>query len=138
MKVAPPRVWRERAARYRLEGSRCRRCGRTFFPPKKACPYCGSLDTEPVELPKRGKVISWTVEHAVPEGYRDSAPIIVALIELENGVRVISTLTDTRPEEVYEGMEVEATLRRLWTDGSAGIIIYGLKFRPAVPTASVR
>jgi uncharacterized OB-fold protein len=55
----------------------------------------------------------------------------VTLIELENGVKVLSTLTDVRPENVYIGMPVEATLRRIWEEEDEGIIIYGIKFAPA-------
>ncbi|MEM1644794.1 MAG: Zn-ribbon domain-containing OB-fold protein [Ignisphaera sp.] len=130
--MSPARVWRDRGARLRLEGSRCKRCGKVFYPPKPSCPYCGNRGTEMVELPKRGRVISWSIEYTVPEGYRIEAPIVVALIELENGVKVLSTLTDIDPGNVYDGMEVEAVLRRLWTEGDEGIIVYGLKFVPVV------
>ncbi|MCI4436335.1 MAG: transcriptional regulator, partial [Ignisphaera sp.] len=41
-----------------------------------------------------------------------------------------STLTDVKPEEVYIGMPVEATLRKLWEESEEGIIVYGLKFKP--------
>lgn len=132
MIMSPARVWRDRGARLRLEGSRCKRCGKVFYPPKPSCPYCGNRGTEMVELPKRGRVISWSIEYTVPEGYRIEAPIVVALIELENGVKVLSTLTDIDPGNVYDGMEVEAVLRRLWTEGDEGIIVYGLKFVPVV------
>lgn len=130
MIVSPARVWRERGARLRLEGSKCRKCGKIFYPPKPSCPYCGYRETEKVELPKKGKVISWTVEYTTPEGYRAEAPLIIALIELENGVRVLSALADVEPEEVYDGMEVEASLRRLWVEGREGLIVYGIKFSP--------
>ncbi len=131
MKVSPARVWRERGPRYRLEGTRCRSCGRVFYPPKPMCPICGSRDVERIVLPQRGKVITWTVQHVVPEGYRVRAPLVIAIIELENGAKVLSALADVDPEEVEPGMEVEATLRRLWEDGEEGVIVYGIKFAPA-------
>lgn len=132
MIMSPARVWRERGAKLRLEGSKCKKCGKTFYPPKPSCPYCGYRETEVVELPKKGRVISWTIEHTVPEGYRIEAPLVVALIELENGVKILSVLTDVDPDKVYYGMEVEATLRRLWIEGDEGLIIYGLKFTPVM------
>lgn len=130
MIMSPARVWRERGARLRLEGARCRKCNRIFYPPKPSCPYCGFRETERVDLPKRGRVVSWSIENIVPEGYRVEAPVILALIELENGVKVLSTLTDVDPENLYEGMEVEAVLRRLWVEGTEGLIVYGIKFTP--------
>ncbi|HIP56660.1 MAG TPA: Zn-ribbon domain-containing OB-fold protein [Ignisphaera aggregans] len=130
MRISPARVWRERSSRYRLEGTKCRSCGRVFYPPKPMCPVCGSRDVVRIELPQRGRVITWTVQYTVPTGYRARAPLILAIIELENGVRVLSALTDVSPDEVSEGMEVEATLRRLWEDGEEGVIVYGIKFAP--------
>lgn len=110
----------------------CKRCGKAFYPPKPSCPFCGHRETVRVELPKRGRVISWTVEYTVPEGYRAEAPLVLALIELENGARIISSLTDVEPDKVREGMEVEAVLRRLWVEGDEGLIVYGLKFAPVL------
>lgn len=130
MIMSPARVWRERGARLRLEGSMCKRCGKIFYPPKPSCPYCGYRETQSVELPKKGRVVSWAIEYTVPEGYRAEAPLILALVELENGVRILSLLTDVEPDKIYEGMEVEAVLRRLWVEGDEGLIVYGLKFVP--------
>ncbi|MEM1525926.1 MAG: Zn-ribbon domain-containing OB-fold protein [Ignisphaera sp.] len=130
--MSPARVWRERGAKLRLEGSKCKKCEKTFYPPKPSCPYCGHRETDIVVLPKKGRVISWTIEYTVPEGYRIEAPLVVALIELENGVKILSVLTDVDPDKVYYGMEVEATLRRLWVEGNEGLIVYGLKFTPVM------
>lgn len=130
MIMSPARVWREKGIRLRLEGSKCRKCEKIFYPPKPACPYCGFREVEKIQLPRKGKIISWVIENTVPEGYRAEAPIILALIELENGVKIISTLTDVDVHSIYEGMEVEATLRKLWSEGEEGLIIYGIKFTP--------
>ncbi len=131
MKVSPARVWRARGSRYRLEGSRCRDCGFTFYPPKPACPKCGSRNVERVQLPPRGRVVTWAVQYTVPEGFRSRAPIVAAIIELENGVRVLGTIVDVDPSEIRDGMTVEAQLRRVAEDGDEGLIVYSLKFVPA-------
>lgn len=132
MRISPARVWREKGSRYRLEGSRCKRCNRVFYPPKPSCPYCHYSETEKVDLPKRGRVISWTIEYVVPEGYRDYAPIVIGLIELENGVKVLAPVVDVEIDRIHEGMYVEAVLRKIFEDGSEGMIVYGVKFAPAV------
>lgn len=132
MIISPARVWRERGARLRLEGSRCKKCNKMFYPPKPACPYCGHKEIERIELPKRGRIVSWAIEYMVPDGYRAEAPIIVAIVELENGVKVLTTLVDVDPDKIYEGMEVEAVLRKLWVEGESGLIVYGLKFAPVI------
>jgi len=51
------------------------------------------------------------------------------VVELENGVRVLGTLTDVFGE-VKEGMDVEAVFRKISEDGEEGLIYYGTKFRP--------
>jgi len=130
MRISPARIWRERGARYRIEGIRCRDCNAVMYPPKAACPLCGSRNIERIELSKRGKLITWTVEYVVPEGYRACAPLIVGLIELESGARILAPLTDVEPDELRPGMEVEAVLRKVVEDGDTGLIVYAIKFVP--------
>ncbi len=130
MRISPARVWRARGPRYKLEGCRCRDCGYAFYPPKLACPKCGSKNVEKVQLPTKGKVVTWSIQYTVPEGFRSKAPIVAAIVELENGVKVLGVLTDVDPSQVREGMEVEAMLRRIVEDGDEGLIIYGVKFVP--------
>lgn len=66
------------------------------------------------------------------EGFREQAPIIVGVVELENGVKILAPLTDVEIEEVKVGMKLEATLRRILEDGETGLIRYGVKFRPVI------
>ena len=130
MKVSPARLWRERIYHYRLVGTMCKKCGKKYFPPKVVCPFCGNRELEKVKLPERGKVITYTVLHVVPRGFRENAPLIIAIIELEDGTKVLAPLTDVKPEEVSVGMHVEATLRRIFDESEEGLIAYAVKFRP--------
>ena len=127
-----PRSWRERIVKYRLIGSKCSECGKTSYPPRNICPYCGSRRQEKVDLPRRGKVLSYTVIRTPPRDFLEYSPFIVALIELEDGTRVLSQLTDVEPDEVSTGMAVEAVFRRYKEQGKEGIIEYGIKFRPLI------
>ncbi|RLG76849.1 MAG: transcriptional regulator [Thermoprotei archaeon] len=131
MRISPARIWRERGARYRLEAVRCRKCGHVYYPPKKVCPACRSREMEKVVLPPKGKLLAWSIEYTVPEGYRKYAPIVLGLVELQGGVRVLAPIVDVRPEELRKGMMVEAVLRRVYEDGDEGVIVYGIKFVPA-------
>jgi len=124
--------WRRRKERYRLLGFKCRKCGSIYYPKRLKCVKCGSSDFEIIELPKRGKVVEYTVVRLLPERYSGFHPYIIALIELDNGLKILGQLTDVDIDSVSEGMEVEATLRKLYEYGPDGKIIYGVKFRPAI------
>lgn len=128
----PARFHRLRAAYYRLEGSRCGKCGNDFFPPRAVCPACLSAAMTPVALPRRGRVISFTRVYQPPRGFASASTGITALVELARGVRVTAQLTDLDPEDARIGMEVEMVVRRLQADEERGLIVYGYKFRPPV------
>ena len=55
----------------------------------------------------------------------------MAIIEMDEGVRLTSQLIDVKPEDVRIGMKVQASFRKLGQEGDAGVIHYGYKFRPA-------
>ena len=125
-----PRVWRERVRKYRLIGGRCPNCGKLVYPYRPACPYCGSEGLEEIRLAEKGRVLSYTVIRHPPSDFKGFEPYIVAIVELEGGVRVLAQLTDVEPREVEVGMEVEAVFRKYREQGPDGIIEYGVKFRP--------
>ncbi len=126
------RWWRSRIPRYRLVGARCAECGRIHYPPRKACPYCGSRRLEETPLPRTGVLESFSVVYSVPGDTRLHSPILVGLVRLDNGVRVVAELTDADPEDLKEGMRVEAVVRRVAEDGDTGVIAYAVKFRPVL------
>lgn len=125
---SPPVTWRRREARYKLIASKCKSCERAHYPPVRVCPSCGG-DVERVELPREGRLISYSVVYAASKGARDKSPVVLGLIDL--GVaKILAEITDASPEELRPGMEVEAAFRRLDHDGNEGLIVYGVKFRP--------
>lgn len=127
-----PRFWRERLKKYRLIKGQCRKCGRSFYPYRESCPVCGSDEVESVKLPETGSVEVFSVVRSPPAEFADKAPYVVALVRLDDGTLVPAQITDVAPEEVYEGMRVEAALRKYREQGEKGIIEYGIKFRPVI------
>lgn len=127
-----PRVWRERATKYRLVGGKCKDCGKTFYPYRGTCPVCGSDNVEVKKLPETGVIETFSIVRSPPTEFTSQAPYVVALVRLDDGTLVPAQITDVEPEEVYEGMRVEAVFRRYREQGEKGIIEYGIKFRPVV------
>lgn len=87
----------------------CGPCGRFVFYPRTHCPYCFARDLEWRSVVGQGTVHAFTIVHypSVPS-FRVDAPYVVALIELKEGVRMMSTLVGLPPDEnhVHVGMSV--------------------------------
>lgn len=121
-------AWRIRDRYYRLIGSKCSSCGREYFPPVYRCRACGSSKIKDKEMPKTGKIVTYTQLHEPLPGFEAQAPFYLALVELKNGARVLTQIVDSPDESVRTGAEVKATVRRAKVDGDSGQIIYGFKF----------
>jgi uncharacterized OB-fold protein len=121
--------WRQRAARYRLEGQRHRESGVVRFPPEREGGQTAE-SWEPHRLSGAGTVYSFAVVRQPSNGYEGQSPAILALITLAEGPRITAQLTDCDADQVAIGMPVEMVTRRLRDLGPEGLIIYGYKFRP--------
>ncbi len=134
MQFSIPRFWRERHSHYRLKAVKCKKCGKVNYPPSNVCRYCGSKELEETYLDKeKAKLITWTIIHTVPNGFEEMKPRIIGIVEtLESKARILAPITDILPEELKEGMILEPVLRRINEDGEAGIIHYGIAYRPVI------
>ena len=133
--MAIPRFWREISSRYNFIGSKCGSCGAIDFPPRAVCPRCGRRSIgkmERMKLGGRGKIVTYTIVHDAPKAFDMMKPYVLAIVELDEGLRVTSTVIDVEPDQVKIGMRVESAFRKLGEEGEAGVIHYGYKFRPAL------
>jgi uncharacterized protein len=92
----------------RLLIQRCPACGTRQFYPRALCTTCGE-DPEWEEVSGRGTVHTFTVirqNGATP--FRDELPYVVAMVELEEGPRLMGNVTGCPVEDVAIGMAVEA------------------------------
>jgi uncharacterized OB-fold protein len=95
----------------RLDIQRCRSCARhVFYPRASVCPHCGGLGLDWVTATGRGNVHTFTVVHRAPPGFASEAPYVVALIDLEEGPRMMSRLLGVEPAAVAVGMPVELSI----------------------------
>ncbi len=127
--MTTPHQWRLLEANAKLIGYRCPECHWVAFPERKrACKRCGSAPVEMEEFQMKpvGRVISFVVQHRLPEGFE--TPLPLAIIELEEGARMAGHLIDCKPEELRVGFEVEAEYRQMFEEN--GLTGYSYKFRP--------
>lgn len=120
--------WRIRDRYYRLVGSRCSACGAEFFPPVYRCKKCGSERMVDKEMPRSGRIVTYTQLHEPLPGFEAQAPFYLAVVKLDNGARILSQIVDSPDESVKTGAKVRATVRRAKVDGESGQIVYGFKF----------
>jgi uncharacterized OB-fold protein len=99
----------------------CTACERAVFYPRAFCPHCpdGAGPLEWREASGRGTVYAAGVEHrpeAVGATFSGGQPFCVALIELDEGVRLVSNVVGCPPDEVQCGVAVVLTWEPL-SDG---------------------
>ncbi len=92
---------------HELRFQRCSGCARWRHVPRELCAGCGSWDWEWVASSGRGTVFTWTVvTRALHPAFTDDAPYAPVVVEMEEGVRLLSTVVDCPPEELEMGMAV--------------------------------
>ncbi len=69
-------------------------CGHRWLPPRTECPSCLGTDWSWRDASGRGKLVSWVVYFvAYDEAFKEKLPYNVAIVELEEGVRLVSNIT---------------------------------------------
>ena len=129
-----PRFWREIPSRYKLMGTECGNCGKRYFPPRIICPQChrkSVVKMKDVKFTGSGEVVTYSVIHNAPKAFEMQVPYVIAIIELEEGVRATGQIIDCEVADVKIGMKVSASFRKIGEDGKSGVIYYGYKFKPA-------
>ncbi len=90
----------------------CPVCGTLRHPPGPMCPSCGADKPDYVLAAGRGEVFSYVVHHH-PKVPGKTLPFVVALVQLEEGVRMVGELIGVDPATVSVGMPVEIALTKI-------------------------
>jgi len=88
----------------RLVGARCKRCGELLVPPRPMCPKCFSKDLEFKELPKQGKLLTYTIIHISPERFQKLTPYAVGIVKLEEDAKLPGMIKDINFDRIKIGM----------------------------------
>ena len=116
------------ARRGELRMQRCTDCAHTRFPPSVLCPRCLAEGHEWVRLSGRGTVFSWIIVHQSQHpAFNAATPYNVAIVELDEGPRLHTTLVDCRNDQIRIGMPVEVVFDRVTDDVTLP------RFRPRRP-----
>ena len=103
------RPYWEGLAQGELRIQRCDACSRYVFYPRAICPHCSAEKLSWITATGQGTIYSYTVAHQAFGPYADEVPFVVAIVELEEGVRMMTRIVDTPPEQVRIGAAVHVT-----------------------------
>ena len=89
----------------------CRSCGQASLYARPFCPHCWGEDVGLVPATGRARLYTWTVVHQNSAPFTERTPYVVAMVDLEEGPRLMTVVEDCRPEELRADMELVVTFR---------------------------
>jgi uncharacterized OB-fold protein len=111
------------AAEGRLVADRCADCGALAPFPRGFCPHCWSERVAPEELSGRATLYTYSEVHVNPmPPFKDLVPYVAAIVDLEEGPRVVTRLVDVPAGELEIGMALKATFERV--DDAEGLVLF--------------
>jgi uncharacterized OB-fold protein len=110
---------------HKVRIQRCNNCSHWVFYPRANCSQCLSPDLEWREVSGRGKLYTFTIARrpTAPQ-FQDEVPQMLAVVELDEGVRITSTLVDVDETAIKVGMALKPSF-----DERDGVTL--LRFQPA-------
>jgi uncharacterized OB-fold protein len=100
--------WFEGARAGELLIQRCVACGTLRHPPGPSCPSCRSFEWDTLPSSRRGTLHSYTVIHH-PQDPAFDYPLMVGLLDLEEGTRLVASIAGVAPDDLEIGMQLEVT-----------------------------
>ncbi len=94
-----------------LRLQRCLQCQEFYFPPRPMCPKCWSDQVAWETVSGRGTLYTYVINHRPAPGFEDDAPYAIAVVQLEEGPRLMSNIVevDNTPENLVVDMPLEVT-----------------------------
>ena len=89
---------------------------------------CGSQKFEPINLSGKGTLLTFTQITTPPKAFKEYAPYCIGIIQLSEGPKILSQITDVELKDLKIGMNVQTCFRKIYTAGEKDTINYGLKF----------
>ena len=116
----------EAAKRHELMMPRCRKCDHFFFYPREECPRCFSRDHEWAKVSGRGRLHSYTiVRQPANPAFRDDAPHVYAVVQLDEGPRMVTNMVQCE----FDALKVDMLVEAVYDDVTPEWTL--VKFKPA-------
>lgn len=90
----------------KVYATKCKKCDRLHFPPVVDCGDCASSDVDWIELHGEGEVVTFTQIFVKPASFLNETEYIVAIVKLEEGIKVLAWLNEIKIQNVKVGLKV--------------------------------
>ena len=110
------RPYWEGLAQGELRIQRCNTCAKAVFYPRSICPHCHGNSLSWIVASGKGTIYSYTVAHQGFGSFAEDVPFVVAIVELEEGPRMMSRIVDALRERIGVGAEVRMTFEHVGED----------------------
>lgn len=92
---------------------KCNDCHKPIFFPRDRCPHCWSTNLDWDKASGKGTVYAFSVTYeGVEQPFIEDLPIVLAWIDLPEGIRMQSNIIGCNPDDVFIGMEVEVVFKK--------------------------
>lgn len=90
----------------KIDGTVCKKCGAKFFPPRADCSACLSADMDWFEMPKKGKLETFTTAYYAPFGFEADPPYTMGVVNFGD-IKLFARLAKDIPiDEIVADMDV--------------------------------
>lgn len=118
-------AWWAAVQDHRLTVNSCRSCGQASLYARAFCPHCWSEEVELVPATGRARLYTWTVVHQNVAPFNERTPYVLAMVDLEEGPRLMTVVERCPFEDLRAGMELRVAFS---TDDDGFVVPI---FRPA-------
>jgi len=92
----------------KVEGTVCKDCGAKYFPPRADCAKCFSKNMDWFEMPKKGKLETFTTAQYAPFGFEGDPPYTMGVVNFGGGLKLFARVEKgIKPEDVKVDMDVQ-------------------------------
>ncbi len=107
----------------KVAGTKCKECGKMFFPPRADCYNCLSDDMEWFEVKGKGKLVTYSTLKFAPIGFDGDLPYSIALLDYGD-YKVFGRIADNvKDDEIRVGMDMETKVNEL-PEGRLNYVFY--------------
>ena len=86
---------------------KCKQCGKTHLPPRPMCDNCLSQEFSWIEIPKEGRLLTFTTIHIAPKKFQNQAPYSVGIVEFKGKTKLSGMIKNIPENKLKIGMNLK-------------------------------